>query len=284
MTTLRYGDTGSLVSALQWRLGMTWNARFDSPTLAKVKAFQGAQHLSVDGVVGPMTWSTLPHGYPGCAGVSPTPFTGWVDSDDQYANIRTGPGFGYGVVGRYGAHAGVTGTLVGNGPWVKTTRGYVNRGTETTLTSNPSSINGKIPTSQLCAVPMAWNASHSFAPGYTKNTQRYLNCDALAGLTSLENAFRTQFGYWATIDLTYRSYAEQVYWYNTLGYPRAALPGTSNHGYGVALDFEEDDAPDTFSWGYPGNVWLQQNAGTFGFNNPFANGTDGESYHHNFVG
>lgn len=35
----------------------------------------------------------------------------------------------------------------------------------------------------------------------------------------------------------YRDYDEQVYLFQLYGYPRAAIPGTSNHGWGLAGDF-----------------------------------------------
>lgn len=286
ITTLRLGDKGTLVKSWQWRLKseqVAVDGVFGPLTLKVTKYYQSAHGLPASGVVDAATWRAT-GSYPGCATVPPPPagsVTRYVTTDDQYAAVRSAPSLTSTILAHAAPHSRVVGTLTGQ--WLKTASGYINQGTLTT-TSTPSTINGKIATSSLCKVPLAWNASHSFKPGYTATTQRYLNCNALAGLTTLENAFKAHFGYWAAIDLTYRSLAEQKYWYDRLGYPIAAKPGTSNHGYGLAVDFEEDDAPDTFSWGHPGQKWLKANASRYGFNNPFAYGTPSESYHHNFVG
>ena len=61
---LQEGDTGAAVKTLQTRLN-AWGATlavdgdFGSATLAAVKAFQTAHHLSMDGIVGPLTWAAL---------------------------------------------------------------------------------------------------------------------------------------------------------------------------------------------------------------------------------
>lgn len=67
---LRYGSSGSLVRILQQRLGgLTVDGSFGPKTLARLKAFQTAHHLYVDGQVGPATWQAL-GGYPGTTGGS----------------------------------------------------------------------------------------------------------------------------------------------------------------------------------------------------------------------
>lgn len=61
---LQDGATGAAVYTLQTRLN-AWGATlvvdsdFGPATLAAVKAFQTAHHLSVDGIVGPLTWAAL---------------------------------------------------------------------------------------------------------------------------------------------------------------------------------------------------------------------------------
>src|SRR5260370_15449896 len=62
--TLTEGDTGPAVQTLQSRLNgwgatLTVDGSFGRAALAAVKAFQAAQKLTVDGVVGPQTWSAL---------------------------------------------------------------------------------------------------------------------------------------------------------------------------------------------------------------------------------
>jgi lysozyme len=79
--TLTEGDTGPAVQTLQTRLNV-WGAtlavdgNFGPATLAAVKAFQAAQKLTVDGIVGPQTWSALNEN-PGGAVPYPAP-TGLV--------------------------------------------------------------------------------------------------------------------------------------------------------------------------------------------------------------
>ena len=79
--TLTEGDTGPAVQRLQTRLNvwgatLTVDGNFGPATLVAVKAFQAAQKLTVDGIVGPQTWSALnlnPGGavpYPAPAGLA----------------------------------------------------------------------------------------------------------------------------------------------------------------------------------------------------------------------
>lgn len=118
------------------------------------------------------------------------------------------------------------------------------------LVTDKTLSNGALPASRLCDVPTAWNSPGSWEPGYTPATVRKLDCVALKSLTGLENAYKAQFGRYARIDLAYRPLSEQNYWYKKFGYPRAAMPGTSNHGLAVAVDFREtDEAGEEFGWG-----------------------------------
>jgi peptidoglycan hydrolase-like protein with peptidoglycan-binding domain len=61
---LSEGDTGAAVQTLQTRLNvwgatLTVDGDFGAATLTAVEAFQTAHNLTVDGVVGPATWSAL---------------------------------------------------------------------------------------------------------------------------------------------------------------------------------------------------------------------------------
>ncbi|HSP37772.1 MAG TPA: peptidoglycan-binding protein [Frankiaceae bacterium] len=81
----------------------------------------------------------------------------------------------------------------------------------------------------------------------------------------------------------YRDYAGQVYWRtwwcNVGKCGNAAVPGTSNHGWGKAIDIHD------LSGGLPTNgsafQWLKANAGRFGFINPILTN---ESWHWEWVG
>ncbi|MEU8222305.1 peptidoglycan DD-metalloendopeptidase family protein [Kribbella sp. NPDC048915] len=79
--------------------------------------------------------------------------------------------------------------------------------------------NGMIPTSKLCAL----------------GNGHLLRCDAAAAYQRLAAAYRTEFGKTLCITDSYRSYTSQVSLYQRKP-SLAALPGTSNHGWGVAVD------------------------------------------------
>ncbi|TWP32715.1 M15 family metallopeptidase [Leekyejoonella antrihumi] len=213
----------------------------------------------------------------------PNTISGWVASTDHQVNVRSGPGFDYGITGHLDPGEHVDGTLA-SGSWAKVNGGYLNVGTLESISSNLRSINGKLNASSLCMISVAYNSPDSFDPGYTQLTPRYLNCPAVVAMDELQTAYKEKFNHYAYIDLSYRSYAEQEYWYNKYGYPRAAIPGTSNHGLAEAVDFREYTGSTEFDWGGYGNTWLEANALTYGFANPFRYGTSGESYHFNFVG
>ena len=57
--TLRQGDRGPLVEALQRKLGMTQVGTFGPKTEAAVREFQRQHGLVPDGIVGPKTWALL---------------------------------------------------------------------------------------------------------------------------------------------------------------------------------------------------------------------------------
>ena len=57
--TLRRGDRGPLVRVLQAALGVNVDGDFGPATEARARAFQRAQGLVADGIVGPRTWVAL---------------------------------------------------------------------------------------------------------------------------------------------------------------------------------------------------------------------------------
>jgi len=72
------------------------------------------------------------------------------------------------------------------------------------------------------------------------------------------------------IESCYRSYDGQVWWRNyycSIGEcQKAATPGSSKHGFGRAVDFQDQRGELTFE--SPGYLWLAANAGTYGFYQP----------------
>ncbi|KYH45621.1 D-alanyl-D-alanine carboxypeptidase family protein [Branchiibius sp. NY16-3462-2] len=213
--------------------------------------------------------------------------TGWVALTGGIpASVHSAPGYIYSVGRTVPSGTAVTGKVI-NADWIRINGigGYINRGTLQTLSANLTSVNGNLPAWALCRVNTAYNSPQPFDPGYTATTQRYLNCDAVRALDALQAAYKTTFGHYASIDLAYRTYSEQQYWYKTLGPKYANAPGVSNHGVGLAVDFQEWEGHTTeFDWGGAGSNWLRANGGKYGFTQPYAYGTAGESYHFNFTG
>lgn len=117
--------------------------------------------------------------------------------------------------------------------------------------------NGKIPESAL--QPLPWNPD------------RTLRADAAQALIALNNAFRAEFGYDLPLNDAYRSYESQVrareFWCSLGSCRNAAEPGTSNHGWGMAIDVANRQS-FTISEGSPIFVWLTANAGRYGWVHP----------------
>lgn len=109
--------------------------------------------------------------------------------------------------------------------------------------------NGRIPAGALCPI--------RHAPG-----QR-LRCDAARSMVGLDRAFRARFGTHIGITDAYRDYSTQVLLKRTKGY-LAAPPGTSNHGWGVAVDF----GSGINRFGSAAYRWMRARAATFGWHHP----------------
>jgi cell wall-associated NlpC family hydrolase len=108
--------------------------------------------------------------------------------------------------------------------------------------------NGRIPASALCPLGKA---------------PHVLRCDAAASYRAMSDAFAAAFGSPLCITDSYRSYAAQVAAYRAK--PRlAAWPGTSNHGWALAVDL----CGGVNVAGTPQWTWMQANADRFGFVNP----------------
>ncbi|WP_423462598.1 D-alanyl-D-alanine carboxypeptidase family protein [Promicromonospora sp. MS192] len=123
--------------------------------------------------------------------------------------------------------------------------------------------NGQIPADVLCGL--------SWAPG------EQLRCDAAAALEDLNGAFRAAFGRNLAITDGYRSYAEQVAVAASRG-ALAAVPGTSNHGFGQAVDL----SGGIESFGSAEHAWMVANAGRYGWEHPSwaqAGGSKPEAWH-----
>lgn len=123
-------------------------------------------------------------------------------------------------------------------------------------TADGDGSNGHMPASAMCQVP--WGTDQlGFA--------QYLRCDAADALTAMNEAFRAQFGASIDLDLTYRSYADQVAMKAAFG-GLAAAPGTSSHGLGTALDVQE--WVGTYGFGTARYDWLVANGPAYGWYAP----------------
>lgn len=110
----------------------------------------------------------------------------------------------------------------------------------------------------------------------TLGNQQWLRTDAAEALVRLNEAFRAQFGENIAVDLSYRSYEDQVRARELFG-GLAARPGTSDHGWGTAFDTWEWVAYD---FGSPRFEWLVANGPTYGWHSPAASDPGNPEYWH----
>jgi len=108
--------------------------------------------------------------------------------------------------------------------------------------------NGMIPASKLCGIGVFGHL---------------LRCDAAAAYLKLASAYRAQFGKTLCITDSYRSYASQVDLYARKP-SLAALPGTSNHGWGVAVDL----CGGIQKYGTQQYRWMKAHAPAYGWVHP----------------
>ncbi len=126
-----------------------------------------------------------------------------------------------------------------------------------------SYANGFLPASALCPIGVG---SHA------------LRADAAAAFQAMNAAYGNQL----CVTDSYRSYAGQVDVFARKP-GLAAVPGTSNHGWGVAVDF--CGGIETF--GTPAHEWMVANARQFGWTHPSwaqQGGSRPEAWHWEFVG
>ncbi|MDM7830412.1 M15 family metallopeptidase [Cellulomonas edaphi] len=128
--------------------------------------------------------------------------------------------------------------------------------------------NGQVPASALCR------------PSF--DAHALLRCDAAQGLEKLNTAYRAQFGRNVELTDSYRSYAGQVSCRARKG-SLCAVPGTSNHGSGVAVDF----AGGIQTFGSRQHQWMVDHAAAFGWHHPAwaqAGGGKPEAWHWEYAG
>lgn len=116
--------------------------------------------------------------------------------------------------------------------------------------------NGQIPASALCTL---WT-----------NRNHRLRGDAANGFDDMSRAYMAKFGVRLCLTDSYRSLAAQIDVKRRKGF-LAATPGTSNHGWGVAVDLcarGTQENPQPWNRGTEDDIWLHQNAPRFGWLHP----------------
>ncbi len=127
--------------------------------------------------------------------------------------------------------------------------------------------NGELDPDFLCPIP--WEPSER------------LLCAAMGNFERLNEAYKDEFGTDLPILNGYRTLNEQ-YYVHSVSPSMTAIPGTSNHGLGQAIDFDWDvfDA-----WTDPEVEWMIENGPDYGFRLPSALGPDTdrpEPWHYEF--
>ena len=116
--------------------------------------------------------------------------------------------------------------------------------------------NGRLDPSTLCQVPY--------------DTKQLLRCDAEAAWMKLDAVYKDVWGVDIPIDLSYRTYDEQVEMKRIYG-SGAATPGYSNHGWGTAVDLPDyREGGEGLEWNYGTEKyeWMKANAPAYGWVNP----------------
>ena len=125
----------------------------------------------------------------------------------------------------------------------------------TNLKAEYGGVSGKLKPSELAS-----------QPGLTKDGAPYtvqLNPEAMKGYIALAAAFKAHFGYDIRLTYSYRTLAEQ----ESLAHSEpslAAKPGTSNHGWGLAIDL----ASNINNANSEQSAWMRANAYKYGWVHP----------------
>ncbi len=116
--------------------------------------------------------------------------------------------------------------------------------------------NGQIPGEALCELGVRGHA---------------LRCDAAEGYARMAQAYADRFGRQLCITDSYRSFGAQLTAF-AVKPALAAVPGTSNHGWALAVDL----CGGVNGFGTPQWRWMAENAGRFGWVQPTWAGPGGE--------
>jgi D-alanyl-D-alanine carboxypeptidase len=122
--------------------------------------------------------------------------------------------------------------------------------------------NGMLPADDLCVL---WDG------------RNYLRADAAVAFAELNHAFKLKFGRSVCVESTYRSYSDQIRVKSLRGY-LAAPVGTSNHGWGLAVDVCRGDSRGEY------RDWFLANGPAFGWISPgWATTVKYEPWHYEYL-
>lgn len=254
--TGRWGETGPHWAT--YHTGLDFSAAPGTPVVA---VLAGTVVSVADSPWAGPFYTTIDHG----DGVSTT-YAHMQRSDVEPGDVVE-PGQLIGAVGAYGNATGphlhlevhVDGYDVDPMPYLLGTAGSTGAGWG-------GLANGMVPTNLLCPV--------AAAPGHL------LRCDAARALDVLASAYEEALGTPLCVTDSYRTYAAQVALFArkpTL----AAVPGTSNHGWALAVDL----CGGAESFGTAQHDWLVANAPRWGWVDPAwarAGGSKPEPWHWEF--
>ncbi|GAB3714499.1 peptidoglycan-binding protein [Mariniluteicoccus flavus] len=262
---LKSGSRGVAVKVLQRHLNVAADGSFGPKTEAAVKAFQKRSGLAADGAVGPQTWSKLVRELSsGAKGDRVKALQATLN--DHGAKIAVDGSFGPATTAAaksFQKSRGLTADgIVGPATWdalmgssnpTRPAPAVPGKGGPDTRYKHPKKSgayrNGQLPSSILCTVP--------FSP------KDKVACYMLPDLVAFNEAHKKMFG--SNISITgnnnaYRPLSVQEHYWRTLPRGQAARPGTSNHGWGLAIDISNVGGHGTARY-----RWLNSNAGKYGF-------------------
>jgi len=132
--------------------------------------------------------------------------------------------------------------------------------------------NGQIPLAALSVVSYPGVVPDKF-PGSLP--QVYLEPHSAGALLAMLQAYHAQSSDFLQVNEGYRTLAGQQYWWDYYNHNSslASPPGTSNHGWGQAFDFEPDSLNSTRL------NWIHANAAKYGYT-----GISSENWHFNYTG
>ncbi|GAB2488189.1 hypothetical protein GCM10027063_32070 [Promicromonospora xylanilytica] len=114
--------------------------------------------------------------------------------------------------------------------------------------------NGRLDLDSLCKVGVG-----------PEGQDQYLRCDATEAWKKLGKEFEAEFGKPLRVEYGYRPYDWQLQALDEFGAGQVAAPGTSNHGWALAIDVPTDDG---FRFGQPEFEWLAANGPRAGWHHP----------------